>query len=67
LNKRGFDAKRQTDPPFEDKPDPVIWINVESRPRGPQGEYKLQAQKEIKAKKTTRNVKVLRQSASATP
>jgi hypothetical protein len=50
LNSRGFDAKRQTNPPFEDKPSPVIWVNVESRPRGPQGEFKLQAEREAKAK-----------------
>jgi hypothetical protein len=47
LSSHGFDTIRQTDPPFEKGSDPVIWINVEARPKGPQGEYKLQA----KAKK----------------
>jgi outer membrane murein-binding lipoprotein Lpp len=37
LTSRGFDAKRQTDPPFDDKPEPIIWATVQSRPRGPQG------------------------------
>jgi hypothetical protein len=50
LTSRGFDARRQTDPPFEDKPEPVIWVTVQPRPRGPQGEYKLQAEREAKAK-----------------
>jgi hypothetical protein len=50
LNSRGFDAKRQTDPPFDEKTnEPVIWVNVEARPRGPQGDYKLQAEKDAKA------------------
>jgi hypothetical protein len=54
LNSRGFDAKRQTDPPFDEKTtEPVIWVNVEPRPKGPQGEYKLQAEREAKAKKAT--------------
>jgi hypothetical protein len=43
LNKRGFDARRQTDPPFDNRATPEVWINVEARPKGPQGEYKLQA------------------------
>jgi len=52
LNSRGFDAKRQTDPPFDEKTtEPIIWVNVEPRPKGPQGEYKLQAEREAKAKK----------------
>lgn len=55
LNQRGFDAVRQTDPPFDDKPLPQIWINVEPRPKGPQGEYKLQAEREAKAKKQAKN------------
>jgi hypothetical protein len=51
LNDLGFDAKRQTDPPFDDKiTEPVVWVNVEPRPKGPQGEYKLQAEKDAKAK-----------------
>jgi hypothetical protein len=53
LTSRGFDAKRQTDPPFDDKPESVIWVNVQPRPRGPQGEYKLQAEREAKDKKAT--------------
>jgi hypothetical protein len=51
LNDRGFDAKRQTEPPFDEKTtEPIIWVNVEPRPKGPQGEYKLQAEREAKAK-----------------
>jgi len=54
LNSRGFDAKRQTDPPFDEKTtEPVIWVNVEPRPKGPQGEYKLQSERDTKAKKDT--------------
>lgn len=55
LNGLGFDAERQTDPPFDDKPTPQIWINVEPRPKGPQAEYKLQAEREAKARKITNN------------
>ena len=52
LNSRGFDAKRQTDPPFDEKTtEPVIWVNVEPRPKGPQGEYKFEAERDTKAKK----------------
>ncbi len=51
LSSRGFDTIRQTDPPFEKGSGPVIWINVDARPKGPQGEYKLQAEAEAKAKK----------------
>jgi hypothetical protein len=44
LNDMGFDAKRQTDPPFDkDTTSPLVWVNVDARPKGPQGEYKLQA------------------------
>jgi len=56
LTSRGFDAHRQTDPPFDDKVQgPVIWVNVEPRPKGPQGEYKLQAEREAKAKNSTKS------------
>jgi hypothetical protein len=55
LSRIGFDAVRQTDPPFDDKPVPQIWINVEPRPKGPQGEYKLQAEQEAKAKNTAKS------------
>jgi hypothetical protein len=51
LTRRGFDAKRQTDPPFEDKPSPIIWVTVGPRPSGPQGKYKLEAEREATAKK----------------
>jgi hypothetical protein len=50
LSNRGFDVIRTKDPPFEKGTSPVIWINVEGRPKGPQGEYKLQAEREAKAK-----------------
>ncbi len=57
LTSRGFDAHRQTDPPFDDKVKaPVIWVNVEPRPKGPQGEYKLQAEREAKAKNKASNI-----------
>ncbi|MGB9148569.1 MAG: hypothetical protein WCC14_22285 [Acidobacteriaceae bacterium] len=48
LTSRGFDAKRETDPPFDPKPEPIVWVNVEARPRGPQGEYKLHTAKSSK-------------------
>jgi len=51
LSNRGFDITRTKDPPFEKGSSPVIWITVEARPRGPQGKYKLQAEREAKAKK----------------
>jgi hypothetical protein len=51
LNEMGFDAKRQTDPPFDkDTTSPLVWVNVDVRPKGPQGEYKLQAEREQKSK-----------------
>lgn len=57
LNKRGYDAARQDDPSFDRNPDQQIWVKVEIRPKGPQGEFMLQAirdtQKErVKAKNT---------------
>ena len=56
LTNRGFDAHRQTDPPFNDKVQaPVIWVEVEPRPKGPQGEYKLQAEQEAKSKRQAKN------------
>lgn len=56
LTSRGFDAKRQTDPPFDETVKaPVIWINVEPRPKGPQGEYKLQAEREANATNRTKS------------
>ena len=45
LKVRGFDAARETDPPFDPNPAPQVWVNVEPRPNGPQGEYKLAAEK----------------------
>ena len=54
LNRLGFDTERTTDPPFDDKPLPQIWITVEYRPKGPQGEYKLHAERE-KEKKMLRS------------
>ncbi len=52
LNNRGFDAYRQKDPAFKDSSVPQIEVFVHSRPQGPQGEFKLQAEREAKAKKT---------------
>jgi hypothetical protein len=48
LNRRGFDADRQKDPPFGESKIPQIWVTVEPRPKGPQGEYKLQVEAEAK-------------------
>jgi hypothetical protein len=55
LKLRGFDSFRPKDPPFKDSKAPQIEIFVYARPEGPQGEYKLQAEREAKAKKTTNN------------
>jgi hypothetical protein len=52
---RGFDAVRQTDPSFNDSPVPQVWVMVNPRPEGPQGEYKLQAERDAKAKKKQAN------------
>lgn len=52
LTNRGFDSKRKPDQKSKNNPPgPVIWVTVQARPRGPQGEYKLQAEREAKAKK----------------
>jgi hypothetical protein len=53
LNDRGFDAYRRKEPPFKDAKLPQIEVFVYSRPQGPQGEFKLQAEREEKAKKTS--------------
>ena len=51
LTIRGFDAKRQPDQKSQNNPPgPVIWITVQAHPKGPQGEYKLQAEREGKHK-----------------
>lgn len=56
LTSRGFDAKRQPDQKSQSTPPgPVIWVTVEARPKGPQGEYKLQAEREAKAKNRTKS------------
>jgi outer membrane murein-binding lipoprotein Lpp len=55
LSSRGFDATRTKDPPFEKGTGPVVWINVEGRPKGPQGQYKLQAEQQAKAKKQAKS------------
>jgi len=47
LTKRGFDATRQSGPPFDPNPIPQVWVNVNPRPDGPQGEFKLAAQKAV--------------------
>jgi hypothetical protein len=39
---RGFDATRRKSPPV-DKPLPQVWVTVQPRPEGPQGEFKLKA------------------------
>lgn len=45
LTLRGFNAARQTDPPYDPNPVPQVWVNVDPRPIGPQGEFKLAAQR----------------------
>ena len=55
LTRRGFDAARQTDPPFVKGKFPQIWVNVEPRPRGPQGVLKLEAEAEKKHKAKNAN------------
>lgn len=54
LNRRGFDSFRRKDPEFKDSKFPMVEIFVWSRPEGPQGEYKLRAEREAKAGDTTR-------------
>jgi hypothetical protein len=51
LTVRGFDAARQTDPSFDPSPVPQVWVNVDPRPDGPQGEFKLASQKPSETKK----------------
>jgi hypothetical protein len=51
LTTRGFDAvtrKNESKQPIA----PQVAVQVEARPEGPQGEFKLQAEQEAKAKKT---------------
>ena len=56
LTNRGFDANRRADQKSEkNPPGPVIWVTVLARPKGPQGELKLQAEREAKAKNSTTN------------
>jgi hypothetical protein len=53
LKQRGFDSFRRKDPPFRDSKFPMVEMFVWPRPEGPQGEYKLRAEREAKAKQTT--------------
>lgn len=54
LTSRGFDATRRPDQKSErNPPGLVIWVTVLARPKGPQGEFKLQAEREAKAKNST--------------
>lgn len=48
LTVRGFDAIRQKEPPFDPNPAPQVWVNVNPRPEGPQGEFKLTLQQSTK-------------------
>jgi len=50
LKRRGFDAVKVPGASFTDWSFSQIAVTVEPRPRGPQGEYKLQAERETKAK-----------------
>jgi hypothetical protein len=54
LNARGFDASRpkQELTNAGKQARQQVWLYVAPRPEGPQGEYKLQAEREAKAKKT---------------
>jgi hypothetical protein len=47
----GFDTTRGPDEPSKDNKPPgaVVWVTVHARPKGPQGEFKLQAEREVKA------------------
>jgi hypothetical protein len=55
LTGRGFDANRQPDQKSKNNPPvPIIWVTVQARPNGPQGEYKLQAEREAKHKNNTK-------------
>jgi hypothetical protein len=58
LTLRGFDARRQTDPPFDDRPIPQVWLNVWPRPEGPQGEFKLEAEGQAKVKEQAQSTQV---------
>lgn len=56
LTSRGFDAKHQPDPKSQDNPlAPLIWVTVQARPKGPQGELKLQADRRVKTSKNTKS------------
>ncbi|MGH9699825.1 MAG: hypothetical protein ACRD5R_16155 [Candidatus Acidiferrales bacterium] len=55
ITSRGFDATRRADQPTkEDKPPgPIVWVTVQARPGGPQGQYKLQAEQNAKHKSSS--------------
>lgn len=56
LTSRGFDAKRLPDQKSPNTPArPLIWVTVQARPKGPQGEYKIQAEQEAKHKNNTKS------------
>jgi hypothetical protein len=58
LTSRGFDANREPNQKSENNPPgPVIWVTVRARPKGPQGEFKLQAEREAKAKNAIKDNK----------
>jgi hypothetical protein len=50
LNFLGFDAFRRKDTPFKESKFPEVEVFVYPRPEGPQGEFKLQAEKVLRAK-----------------
>lgn len=45
LTSRGFNTTLTAEQPTKDNkpPEPVVWVTVQARPKGPQGKYKLQA------------------------
>jgi hypothetical protein len=51
LTVRGFDAEKRKNPSLDKVLIPHVEIMVDPRPEGPQGEFKLEAEREAEAKK----------------
>lgn len=49
---RGFDVALRADqlPKDNKPPSPLVWVTVQARPKGPQGAYKLQGERDARAK-----------------
>jgi hypothetical protein len=57
LTTRGFDAARGDPVPFSAEiTRPYVWITVDPRPEGPQGEFKLRAEAEKKKQASSTQV-----------